>query len=146
MAEPDGSRRTSANAYRARQLLAAGAVGGHVALVTCVGVFAVAGGVNPALSAALAGAVTIAFFVVGQAVQVLVADAPARRVLIASLASYLLRVTALGGLLMLALNNPYRLSWLDPTAVAITTIAVVVGWLATELWRYSRLRIPVYDD
>jgi hypothetical protein len=143
MAERTGA---SANVQRARRLLAGGAAGGHAALLTCVGIFLVAGGRNAALSAAVAGVVTIAFFTIGQAVQVVVADAPARRVLVASLASYLLRVTALGGLLMLALASADRIAWLEPLPVAVTTIAVVVGWLALELWTYSRLRIPVYDE
>jgi len=136
----------SPNRRRAQQLLVGGAAGGHLALLLAVLGFAVARGLPAALSAAVAGIVTIAFFTIGQAVQVLVADAPARRVLIASLASYGLRVSVLGGLLMLALANSARIAWLDPIAVAVSTIAVVVGWLAAELWTYSRLRIPIYDE
>ena len=136
----------SPNRRRAQQLLVGGAAGGHLALLLAVLGFAVARGLPAALSAAVAGIVTIAFFTIGQAVQVLVADAPARRVLIASLASYGLRVSVLGGLLMLALANAAQIAWLDPIAVAVSTIAVVVGWLAAELWTYSRLRIPIYDE
>ena len=136
----------SLNRRRAQQLLVGGATGGHLALLLAVLGFAAASGLSAALSAAVAGVVTIAFFMIGQAVQVLVADAPARRVLIASLASYGLRVSVLGGLLMLALANSAQIAWLDPIAVAVTTIAVVVGWLSVELWKYSRLRIPIYDE
>lgn len=146
MAEPDARRGPSANTRRAQRLLMAGVAGGHAALLACVVAFALAGGWPGALSAAIAGVVTIAFFTIGQAVQVVVADAPARRVLIASLASYVLRVTVLGLLLALALDNADRVAWLDPVAVAATTIAVVIGWLAVELWVYSRMRIPVYDE
>lgn len=131
---------------RARRLLAGGAVGGHLALLTCVGVFLVTGGVAGGASAAVAGVLTIAFYTIGQAVQVLVADADPRRVLVASLASYIGRVAALGALLGLALANQSRLAVMDPTAVVVTTIAVVIGWLAAEVWVFSHLRIPVFDE
>jgi len=136
----------SPNVLRARRLLAGGAVGGHLALLTCVGVFLVTGGVAGGASAAVAGVLTIAFYTIGQAVQVLVADADPRRVLVASLASYIGRVAALGALLGLALANQSRLAVMDPTAVVVTTIAVVIGWLAAEVWVFSRLRIPVFDE
>lgn len=136
----------SPNVLRARRLLAGGAVGGHVAMLTCVGVFLVIGGVPGAVSAAVAGVLTIAFYTIGQAVQVLVADADPRRVLVASLASYIGRVAVLGALLALALANRDRLSVMDPTAVVVSTIAVVIGWLGAESWVFSRLRIPVFDE
>jgi hypothetical protein len=131
---------------RARRLLAAGAAGGHLALVVCVVGFGLAGGLSGAVSAALAGILTIAFFTIGQAVQVLVADADPRTVLVAALASYIGRVVGLGALLALALANGDRLTAMNPTAVAVTTIGVVLGWLAVEIWAFSRLRLPVFDE
>jgi hypothetical protein len=131
---------------RARRLLAGGAVGGHAALVSCVAAFAIAGGVPGAVSAALAGILTVAFFTIGQAVQVLVADADPRTVLFASLVSYIARVGGLGALLALALANADRFKAMNTTAVAVTTIAVVLGWLAAEIWVFSRLRLPVFDE
>lgn len=115
-------------------------------LLVAVAGFGLTRGLPGGVSAAVAGVLTIAFFTIGQAVQVLVADAPAKKVMIASLASYGGRVTALGLLLMLALSNSERVALLDPVAVVITTIAVVFGWLGAEFWVYSRLRIPVYDE
>mgnify|MGYP001000902806 CR=1 FL=1 len=47
--------------------------------------------------------------------------------------------------LFAAAANPERLAGMDRTAVAITTIAVVVGWLAAEIRVFSKLRIPVFD-
>ena len=131
---------------RARRLLAGGAVGGHAVLVSCVVAFAFAGGVSGAVSAALAGILTVAFFTIGQAVQVLVADSDPRTVLFASLVSYVARVGGLGALLALALANADRLTAMNTTAVAVTTIAVVLGWLAAEIWVFSRLRLPVFDE
>lgn len=131
---------------RARRLLAGGAVGGHAAWLTCIVAFGLAGGVSGAVSAALAGVLTIAFFTIGQAVQVLVADADPRTVLFASLVSYVGRVGGLGALLAIALANADRFRAMDTTAVAVTTIAVVLGWLGAEIRVFSRLRIPVFDE
>jgi hypothetical protein len=144
MAEP--GREPSPNVLRARRLLAGGAVGGHLSVVVCVIVFGWAGGAAGAVSAALAGILTIVFFTVGQAVQVLVADADPRRVLLAALVSYVARIGALGGLLAVALANRERLAGMDTTAVVVSTVAAVVGWLAGEILVFSRLRIPVFDE
>jgi len=64
----------SANVRRARQLLVAGAVGGHGVWLLAVLVSGLTLGAPGAASAAVAGVLTIAFFSIGQAVQVLVAD------------------------------------------------------------------------
>lgn len=144
MAEPRAHERARANARRAWRLLAGGAAGGSGVLAVTVLVFAVAGGAAGALSAAVAGLVTLAFFALGQAAQAAVADAEPAFVLMVALTSYLTRVVGLGILLWLALSDPVRLG-LQPTPVVVTTIAVVVGWLAAELWVFSRLRIPVFD-
>ncbi len=69
----------SANVRRARRLLAGGAAGGHIALVLTVAGFWIGRGVPAAVTAAVFGVLTIAFFTIGQAVQVLVADAARRR-------------------------------------------------------------------
>jgi hypothetical protein len=108
--------------------------------------FGFAAGVPGAVSAALAGILTVAFFTIGQAVQVLVADSDPRTVLFASLVSYVARAGGLGALLALALANADRLTAMNTTAVAVTTIAVVLGWLAAEIWVFSRLRLPVFDE
>lgn len=141
-----GRRRPSPNVTRARQLLFGSAVGGHLAAITCVGIFLVTNGPAGAAWSAIAAVTTLAFNMIGQGVQVLVADAPARTVFVAALASYLLRVTALGLLLQVAIVNADRFAAFDPVALVVTTIAVVVVWLGTEFWVYSRLRIPVYDE
>jgi len=131
---------------RARRLLTGGAVGGHAALVVAVVAFGLTGGVAGAISAALAGILTVAFFTIGQAVQILVADADPRTVLFASLVSYIARVGGLGALLALALSNAEKLTSMNTTAVAATTIVVVLGWLGAEIWVFSRLRLPVFDE
>lgn len=139
-------RRPSANVRRARTLLLGSALGGHVAALIAVGGFLVARGPVAGAWAALAAVVTLAFNIIGQGVQVAVADAPARTVFVAAMASYVLRVTVLGLLLQVVVINADRFASLDPVALVVTTIAVVIGWLGTEFWVYSRLRIPVYDE
>lgn len=136
----------SASAQRARRLLVAGAVGGHGILLLAVVTFGLTLGGAGAASAAVAGIVTIAFFTIGQAVQVLVADATPRTVLLAALTSYTVRVTVLGLLLMLALDNADRIALMNPMVVVVTTIGVVIGWLGAEFWVYSRMRILIYDE
>ncbi|MDR1712069.1 MAG: hypothetical protein LBR58_09510 [Propionibacteriaceae bacterium] len=135
----------SAHSQRARKLLFGGLCGGHIAALACVCVFGILGGLVAGVSAAIFAAVTLLFFTIGQAVQVIVADADPRVVLFASLASYIARVTVLGLLLLAALNNRDVLG-LDPPAVIITTFVVVVGWLAAEFWVFARLRIPAFDS
>lgn len=140
MAEP------SPSALRARRLLAGGAVGGTVAMLATVLGFWVGRGPAAALSAAFFGLLTLVFFTIGQAVQVLVADASPGVVMFAALASYGIRVTALGLLLMLSLGDAGLFAWLDPAAVVVTTVTVVFGWLGVEVWVFTRLRIPTYDE
>ena len=138
--------KVSPNVDRARRLLVAGAVGAHLVLIVVVVIFGLSRGVSGAVSAAVAGIVTIAFFTIGQAVQVMVADAPAKKVMFASLASYGGRVTGLGLLLMLALDNAQRVEFIDPIAVFVATIAAVFGWLGAEFRAYAGMRIPIYDE
>lgn len=134
------------NAIRARKLLIGGLVGGHLAGLAAVLASWGWSGALAAASAAVAAAVTLVFFTIGQAVQLAVAEASARLVLVAALASYFVRVTALGLLLMVVLGEPERFGGLDAVAVVAATIAVVVGWLAGEIRAYSLLRIPVFDS
>lgn len=133
------------NALRARKLLLGGLVGGHIAALVCVAGFALFGGFDAGVSAVLAAGVTIAFFTIGQAVQILVAEAPPMVVMFASLASYGLRVSLLGIALMITLDQAERFAWLHPMGLVITTIVVVFGWLIAEFRAYRQLRIPAFD-
>lgn len=135
----------SVEAQRAQKLLVAGLVGGHAAAFTVVGLFWALAGTEAAASAAIAAAVTLAFYTIALAVQVAVANARPKTVLVASLASYISRVSVLGLLLALAVSQADRWSWLDPVALVVSTIAVVLGWLGFELHAFSKLRIPAYD-
>ena len=82
---------------------------------------------------------------VGHAVQVMVSDADPKVALVAALVSYVARVTVMGMVLAVVLFNADKFEWLQPVAVVWGVFVVLFGWLATELWVFSRLRIPVYD-
>src|SRR5918997_4466081 len=135
----------SIHVIRARKLLRGGAVGGLAAAVLCLVAFTLGYGGSGLISAALAAAMVLFFYGVGQYVMVLFADAWARTLLIVSLCSYTTRVVVLG--LILVLYDRYHESWptLVPMAIFVTTIGVVAGWLIVEIFVFSRLRIGVYD-
>jgi hypothetical protein len=135
----------SVHVVRARKLLLGGAVGGLAGALVCLVGFGLAWGSSGLLSAALAAAMVLFFYGVGQYVMVLFADAGARTLLAVSLASYTARVVALGLVLLVYNNNADAWSFLRPMAVFVTTIVVVAGWLAVEVFVFSRLRIGAYD-
>ena len=135
----------SIHVIRARKLLLGGAVGGVTASVISLIGFTIGYGTDGLISAGLAAVMVLFFYGVGQYVMVLFADAGARTLLTVSLCSYTARVVIVG--LVLVLYNRYYESWptLVPMAIFVTTIAVVVGWLAVEIYVFSRLRIGAYD-
>lgn len=130
---------------RALTLLKAGVAGGHIAAIVVTGVVWATRGAYAGLTAAVAAVVTLTFYTIGQAVQVAVANSSPVLILLASIASYGIRVGSLGVALNWALTNPDVVGELDPVAVVGATLAVVVGWLAVEIWAFNRLRIPAFD-
>ena len=135
----------SIHVIRARKLLLGGAVGGLTATVLSLIGFTIGYGTSGLISAGLAAAMVLFFYGLGQYVMVLFADAGARTLLTVSLCSYTARVVIVG--LVLVLYNRYYECWptLVPMAIFVTTIAVVAGWLAVEIYVFSRLRIGAYD-
>lgn len=130
---------------RARRLLVAGLAGGHVAFVLCVIGFWLGGGQGAAGTAGVVAVIVIAFFTIGHAVQLWVADAAPKVVLFAALASYTIRVTLLGFILWLVVAERVEFPWIDDPAAVITTVVVAHGWLLAEFWAYRQLRIPAFD-
>jgi hypothetical protein len=130
---------------RARKLLFGGLLGGcGAAVLTMVG-FGIGMGSRGLGSAALASAMVLFFYTVGQLVMVRFADAGARLLLSVAMASYTGRVVVLGLVLLLFSRFSARLP-VDPIVVFLSTIAVVVGWLVVEVIVFSRLRISAYDE
>lgn len=135
----------SVHVQRARKLLLGGAVGGVAAALACLAVFGLLHGSSGVLSAAAASALVLLFYAVGQQVMVLFADAGARLLLSVALFSYTTRVLLLGLALLVYQRNADALPALEPMAVFLTTVGVVVGWLAAEVWVFSRLRVTAFD-
>lgn len=135
----------SIHVVRARKLLFAGLAGGVVATIVCLVVFTLLYGVPGLLSAALAAAMVLFFYLVGQLVMVMFADAGARTLLVVSMTSYTARVVVLGLVLLFYARYAERWPSLEPMAIFFTTIGVVVGWLAVEIFVFNRLRITIYD-
>jgi len=135
----------SIHVRRARKLLLGGLVGGVAAAVLSMVLFTILDGTRGLASAVLASAMVLFFYGVGQLVMVAFADAGARTLMAVSMASYTGRVVVLG--LVLLVYNKHRDAFPDlwPLAIFITTIAVVVGWIAVEIWVFNRLRIDIYD-
>jgi ATP synthase protein I len=62
-----------------------------------------------------------------------------------AMASYTGRIAVFGGLLALALNSDALARNVNLTALGICAMVVVMGWMAGEIWAWSRLRVPIYD-
>ncbi len=135
----------SIHVERARKLLFGGLIGGLGATVICLVVFTLVLGPRGLGSAALAAAMVLFFYTAGQLVMVRFADAGARTLLLVAMFSYTARVVILG--LILVLFNSQRRSWtaIEPTALFITTVGVVAGWLVVEVLVFRRLRIDAFD-
>lgn len=135
----------SIHVIRARKLLLGGLVGGLGATVICLIAFSIAFGLSGLGSSALAAAMVLFFYAAGQLVMVRFADAGARTLLLVSMFSYTARVIILG--LILLLFNSHRTRWtaIQPTALFITTVGVVAGWLIVEVLVFRRLRIDAFD-
>jgi len=135
----------SIHVIRARKLLFGGLVGGVGAAILSMVLFTLLDGTRGLASAALASAMVLFFYGVGQLVMVAFADAGARTLLAVSMASYTGRVVVLGLVLLLYNRHSEAFPELWPMAIFVTTIAVVAGWIAVEIWVFNRLRIGIYD-
>ena len=135
----------SIHVIRARKLLRGGLAGGLAAAVLSLVLFGVLDGARGLASAGLAAAMVLFFYGVGQLVMVAFADAGARTLLAVSMASYTARVVILGLVLLVYNRRSDAFPALWPMAIFVTTIAVVAGWIAVEIWVFSRLRIGAYD-
>jgi hypothetical protein len=135
----------SIHVVRARKLLFGGLVGGLAAAIASMVLFTILDGTRGLASAALASAMVLFFYGVGQLVMVAFADAGARTLLAVSMASYTARVVVLGLVLLVYNRHTEAFPALWPMAIFLTTVAVVTGWIAVEIWVFNRLRIGAYD-
>jgi hypothetical protein len=62
-----------------------------------------------------------------------------------AMASYTGRIAIFGGLLALALSSDGLARHVNLTVLGVVALVVVMGWMAGEIWAWSRLRVPIYD-
>jgi len=62
-----------------------------------------------------------------------------------AMASYTGRIAVFGGLLAIALSSDSLDKHVNLTVLGLVAMVVVMGWMAGEIWAWSRLRIPIYD-
>jgi hypothetical protein len=62
-----------------------------------------------------------------------------------AMASYTGRIAVFGGLLAVALSSEGLARHVNLTVLGICAMVVVMGWMAGEIWAWSRLRVPIYD-
>ncbi len=127
---------------RAVRLLIAGLIGGVTAWLLAFLVHLIAWGPQGVSVVAVGGAITILFFGLGQLVQVAFAESSPMAAMMAALMSYVVRVV---GLALLAWNLKGSVAPDNGREFAIVIVAVVAGWLTTEVWGFQRLRIPAFD-
>jgi hypothetical protein len=121
-------------------LVAALVVGVNAAAVSTV-----AAGV-PGLLGALLGMLTVVVFSGAGllALHLSRKTSPTMQLAVA-MASYTGRIAIFGGLLALALNSDGLARHVNLTVLGLVAMVVVMGWMAGEIWAWSRLRVPIYD-
>jgi ATP synthase protein I len=62
-----------------------------------------------------------------------------------AMASYTGRIAIFGGLLAVALSSDSLATHVNLTVLGLVALVVVMGWMAGEIWAWSRLRVPIYD-
>lgn len=144
--EPSKSTGPSRNGLRIRAMLRGGLLGSHAAAVLCLIGFGFGYGALGFVSALLAAGLVIFFYTAGHAVQILVADSHPRVILAASVASYVGRISILGGLLLLYLRYADESRRVLPVPFGVTAAVVVIAWLTAEVLVWKRLRIPHFDE
>lgn len=135
----------SPNRVRATRLFVGGLVGWNAALVVAAVAGAVLAGATGLLSALVGAALALAYYAIGQGVQMQYADAPPRTIRAASLASYVIRVSLLGLLLWASLSWPAIMDALDARGLFAGIVSGVLGWLVGLVVAFRRLRVPTYD-
>lgn len=120
-------------------------IAGLVVGVNAAAISAVAAGVKGLWGALLGLLMVIVFSGAGLFVLHLSRRSTPTMQLALAMASYTGRIAIFGGLLALALNSDSLARNVNLTALGVSAIVVVMGWMAGEIWAWSHLRIPIYD-
>jgi ATP synthase protein I len=121
-------------------LVAALVVGVNAAAVSTV-----AAGVPGLLGALLGLLIVIVFSGAGLLALHLSRKTSPTTQLAVAMASYTGRIAIFGGLLAVALNSDSLDKHVNLTVLGVVAMVVVMGWMAGEIWAWSRLRVPIYD-
>ena len=134
-----------ATKHPALAMLRGALVAALVVGVNAAAVSTVAAGV-PGLLGALLGLLTVVVFSGAGllALHLSRKTSPTMQLAVA-MASYTGRIAIFGGLLALALNSNGLAKHVNLTVLGLVAMVVVMGWMAGEIWAWSRLRVPIYD-
>ena len=134
-----------ATKHPALAMLRGALVAALVVGVNAAAVSTVAAGV-PGLLGALLGLLTVVVFSGAGllALHLSRKTSPTMQLAVA-MASYTGRIAFFGGLLALALNSDGLARHVNLTVLGLVAMVVVMGWMAGEIWAWSRLRVPIYD-
>ncbi|MGW6199089.1 hypothetical protein ACWF0M_23280 [Kribbella sp. NPDC055110] len=134
-----------ATKHPALAMLRGALVAALVVGVNAAAVSTVAAGV-PGLLGALLGLLTVVVFSGAGllALHLSRKTSPTMQLAVA-MASYTGRIAVFGGLLALALNSDSLAKHVNLTVLGLVAMVVVMGWMAGEIWAWSRLRVPIYD-
>jgi ATP synthase protein I len=120
-------------------------VAGVVVGVNAAAVSAVAAGLKGLWGALLGLLMVIVFSGAGLLILHLSRRSSPTMQLALAMASYTGRIAIFGGLLAVALNSDSLAENVNLTALGVSAVVVVMGWMAGEIWAWSHLRIPIYD-
>ncbi|RZT13201.1 hypothetical protein EV649_6391 [Kribbella sp. VKM Ac-2569] len=134
-----------ATKHPALAMLRGALVAALVVGVNAAAVSTVAAGV-PGLLGALLGMLTVVVFSGAGLIALHLSrkTSPTMQLAVA-MASYTGRIAIFGGLLALALNSDGLARHVNLTVLGLVAMVVVMGWMAGEIWAWSRLRVPIYD-
>lgn len=134
-----------ATKHPALAMLRGALVAALVVGVNAAAVSTVAAGV-PGLLGALLGMLTVVVFSGAGLLALHLSRKTSPTVQLAvAMASYTGRIAVFGGLLALALNSDGLARHVNLTVLGLVAMVVVMGWMAGEIWAWSRLRVPIYD-
>lgn len=142
-----GSRRAPSQAAELTiGLLKGGLLAAHLALCAALFLGWIVAGVAGLATAAIAGAITLIFFVTGQGVQVIASEMVNTFGLLLVLSSYLIRVVVMGWLLALASSSSELSSALLPVPLMLGVLGTVAGWVLGVLLTSTRQRVLIFDS
>ena len=136
----------SPNRVRATRLFVGGLIGWHGGLVLSAVVGAVLHGVAGLLSGVIGAALAVAYYAIGQCVQMQYADASPQTLRTVSVDSYVVRVSILGALLWASIVWPGVMALLDTRALFAGIVLGVLGWLTGLVIAFRTLRVPTFDE